>query len=50
MPEVNWEEQAEKSEYSFVWLSDTPLYSYATSSLPLPLLMDIQAASLSWLL
>ena len=35
--------------HSFLWLSNIPLYICTSSSLPIPLLMDIQA-SMSWLL
>ena len=35
---------------SFLWLSNIPLYICTTSSLFIPLLMDIQVASMSWLL
>ena len=34
----------------FLWLSNIPLYICTTSSLSIPLLMDIQVASMSWLM
>ena len=36
--------------HSFLWQSNIPLYICTTSSLFIPLLMDIQIASMSWLL
>ena len=35
---------------SFLWLTSSPLYICTTSSLSIPLSMDIQVASMSWLL
>ena len=34
---------------SFLWMSNTPLYICTTSSLTIPLLMDIYVASMPWL-
>ena len=34
--------------YSFLWLSNSPLCICITSSLSIPLLLDIQVASMSW--
>ena len=36
--------------HSFLWLSNIPLYICTTSCFSIPLLMDIQVASMSWLL
>ena len=36
--------------HSFLWLSGIPFYLYTISSLSIPKFMDIQVASMSWLL
>ena len=36
--------------HSFLWLGNIPLYIYTTSSLSIPLSVDIKVVSMSWLL
>ena len=36
--------------HSFLWLNNIPLYLCTSSSLSIPLLMDIYVASVAWLL
>ena len=36
--------------YSFLWLNNIPLYICTASAFSIPVLMDIQIASMSWLL
>lgn len=46
-----WEDESQRSVVHIsLWLSNIPLYMYTTASLSIPLWMNTQVASISWLL